>query len=320
MSQTAQVPLVSVIMPVYNAERYVAEAIESILSQTYTNLELIVLDDNSTDNSISIINRFQDERIKLIKIEKNGGIAATLNRGLAASKGKYIARMDADDIALPHRLMTQIQFLEDHPAVDFIGSCATVIDEDGKKIGREIGIPASFEYHRLLLLFVCKIIHPSILFRSKIMEKVEYKLGLGASEDYELWTRLFKKHRFHHLSASLLLYRIHTNNSVKQLKSQAHKSIENTVSHHFNSIGIDYTKEDFEVHRLLFFFHKIDLEIKDIIAIEDWLVKIQFKLLEVKNIDTALLAVVLDDLFYKTCLRVKGKGLRILQILSLIHI
>ena len=128
----ARHPLISVILPAYNADRYLTEAIKSILAQTYSNFELIILNDGSTDHTEQIILGFTDSRILYIDNHQNLGIVATLNKGLSVAQGEYIARMDADDISTAVRFEHQINYLETHPAVGVLGSAIQIIDRRGK--------------------------------------------------------------------------------------------------------------------------------------------------------------------------------------------
>ena len=123
-------PAVSVLMPVYNVEKYIGEAIESILNQTFNDFEFIIIDDASTDNTVSVIEKFSDNRIKLIRNETNIKLAASLNKGLRIAQGKYIARMDGDDISLPHRFQKLYEFLENNPSVDICGSAMRVFGNE----------------------------------------------------------------------------------------------------------------------------------------------------------------------------------------------
>jgi len=122
---------ISVLLSVYNGEKYLREACDSIISQTFTDFEFIIVDDGSTDRSVDILRSYKDERMKIIQ-QPNKGLSAALNVGLSASAGKYIARMDADDVSVPHRLETQYEFLESHPECVAVGSNAMVIDADGE--------------------------------------------------------------------------------------------------------------------------------------------------------------------------------------------
>ncbi len=128
-------PKVTVLMSVYNGERFLREAIDSILNQTYKNLEFLIINDGSTDRSREIILSYGDPRIRLIDNEKNIGLTRSLNKGLGLARGEYIARMDADDISLPNRLETQFEYMEAHPNIGLVGSCCITIDEDHNPIG-----------------------------------------------------------------------------------------------------------------------------------------------------------------------------------------
>ncbi|HGF9542707.1 TPA: glycosyltransferase family 2 protein, partial [Acinetobacter baumannii] len=127
--------LVSVVLPAYNAELYLKEAIDSVLSQTFTDFELIILNDGSIDRTEEIILSYNDSRIVYVKNEKNLGLIGTLNKGINLAKGKYIARMDADDICLPERFKKQVDFLEKNNEIDLIGTNAIKINNNGDRIG-----------------------------------------------------------------------------------------------------------------------------------------------------------------------------------------
>ncbi len=196
-------PAISVVLPVYNAERYIAAAILSILNQTFTDFELIIVDDGSTDNSTAVICSFKDERIKYHKNETNLKLVATLNRGFSLAKGKYIARMDADDIAYPERLQEQYKFLEEHPEV---GLCGTWY----RSFGNIDAISKlEVEHFEILfkLLYQFHFLHPSWMIRKDIVIKynIEYKILYG--EDYDFVYQLLPYTRFANLPKVLMDYR-----------------------------------------------------------------------------------------------------------------
>ncbi len=130
-------PLVSVIMPVYNAEKYIFEAVNSVIEQTYTNWELVLINDGSSDLSINIIKEFKDSRIRLYENRENMGIAYSRNRAIDLSRGKYIAIMDNDDISLPNRLKIQVEYLENHEEIDVLSGASMVIDSHGNVIKKK---------------------------------------------------------------------------------------------------------------------------------------------------------------------------------------
>jgi len=190
MDTTTSVPIISVVMPVFNADGFVAKAIESVLNQTFDDFELIIIDNNSTDNSVNIIRSFHDPRIIIICNEKNFGIGASLNIGIKRARGKYIARMDADDVSYPNRLMNQIRFLQKNRDVSVLGSCASLFDEKGRIWGRisPIAKPKLKDW-----LWGSQVIHASVLMKTKDVKSVGgYDCKANRFEDYDLWLRMIK--------------------------------------------------------------------------------------------------------------------------------
>ncbi len=141
-------PVVSVLMPTYNGERFLRPAIESILNQTFRDFELIVIDDGSRDQTAEILREFaaRDNRILVLTNERNLGIAAATNRGLAAARGEFVALQDHDDISLPHRIQTELEFLHSHPEIALVGSAATLIDENGVAYDRFVEVTEAPRY------------------------------------------------------------------------------------------------------------------------------------------------------------------------------
>lgn len=206
--------LVSVIMPIFNGEKYLKEAIESILNQTFTDFEFIIIDDGSSDNSLDIIKSFKDERIILIKNNENKGISYSLNKGVEVAKGKYIARMDADDIALPNRLEMQLSFLEKNPTVDLIGCSVEWIDELGKSQSVDVR-NYNHEMIECLLVFTCPLYHPTIIGKKSVFTTFGYNSTYDGMEDWELWTRMVRQYKIINIPEVLLKYRLHESNASK---------------------------------------------------------------------------------------------------------
>ncbi len=201
---------ISVIFPAYNAEKYISEAIESILSQTFHDFELIIVDDGSTDNTRSIIEKFskKDSRIRPLFNEKNLGVVESLNRAIDISKGKYIARMDHDDISLPERLATQIRFFEEHPEIAAVGSNVILIDDKGDTIGIR-RLPETPEEIGKFLVLGNQLVHPTVMLRREVFGVVgKYKKVLHA-EDYHLWIEMVKKGlKLYNIQIPLMKYRM----------------------------------------------------------------------------------------------------------------
>jgi glycosyltransferase involved in cell wall biosynthesis len=199
---------ISVIMAVYNSEEFLEETIRNIINQTFNNFEFIVIDDCSTDNSLNIIKNYtkQDKRIILIENKKNIGLTKSLNKGLRIAKGKYIARIDADDIALSERLEKQYKYLEEHQDIFLIGGAALVIDKNGKEIKKYKPIVNENQLKRLLKKGNA-IYHPTVMFRNE--KNNFYREKFYYSQDYDFYlTMLLKGKRLINIPDLLIKYRI----------------------------------------------------------------------------------------------------------------
>jgi glycosyltransferase involved in cell wall biosynthesis len=206
-------PLVSVVMSVFNAERFLEEAIGSILDQTYKSFEFIVVDDGSKDRTWDIALRFgqQDTRIRVVRLEKNQGVSVACNTALNIATGKYIARMDSDDISLPHRLLRQVEFMEAHPEVGVLGCGMRYMDETGKLLGTPPIFHGALRI-RWNLLFESPFFNPTVILRKAILDQYDLQYDLSSihgEEDYELWSRLLPMTKGENLSDILLYYRLH---------------------------------------------------------------------------------------------------------------
>ena len=188
-------PKISVIMSVYNTEKYLTEAIESILNQTFNDFEFIIIDDHSTDNSSTIIKKYQnkDKRMKLINNLKNLGITKSLNRGLKIAKGKYIARMDADDISIPKRLQAQYSFLERNKGIFLVGTTTFSIDNKGNHLRRITDVTDLNEIEMKLESGNNFLTHASIMFRND--RQTFYREKFKYSQDYDLYLRLVTQNK-----------------------------------------------------------------------------------------------------------------------------
>lgn len=218
--------LISVLMPVYNGSDFLNEAIDSILNQTYSNFELIIIDDGSNDKSIDIIRSYKDQRIKLYQNENNKGLIYTLNKGLSLANGKYIARMDADDICLPNRLEVQINFLESNPEIAILGGSFIYLNTNFEK-----HFPLSDEKIRVLLLERTSFAHPCVVLRKSAIEekKLSYDERYNFAEDYHLWTMAsITNLKMANLDDVLIYYRQHTN-QISSAKFEQQKEITDKI-------------------------------------------------------------------------------------------
>ncbi len=202
-------PTLSIIMPVYNAEAYLREAVESILAQSYTDYELIIVEDGSTDSSPEIIERFNDSRIRVLYNDGNKGIVYTRNLGMANACGRYIAPFDADDIAHPEKYAKQIQFLEENPEYGLLGTWAKLIDKNGKPLREKWKVNAPPERIPAILLFRNYFVQSSVVIRRKAIPAKGYEKDLDAVEDYKMWTLIASNWKAWNYPEYLVKYRIH---------------------------------------------------------------------------------------------------------------
>lgn len=222
-TRTPRTPRVSVLMSAYNSEKYIAAAIESILTQTFTDFEFVIINDGSTDRTPEIVAEYaaRDKRIKFIDNKKNAGLIAALNQGLEFCHGEYIARMDSDDISLPTRFAKQVKYMNQHPEC---GVCGAWI----KKFGRGVKSDEFFKYQsrmKLLdfLIYGCQVAQPCTMIRKSILDKynIKYNPDYKYSEDYAFWVQVCKHAEIHNLQEVLLNYRWHDGNvSVTHKKTQ----------------------------------------------------------------------------------------------------
>jgi glycosyltransferase involved in cell wall biosynthesis len=200
-------PLVSVLLPVFNCEEYVEEAIRSVLAQTFADFELIVIDDGSTDRSPEALARVRDPRITLLR-QDNQGLPATLNRAIGLARGRYIARQDQDDISLPHRLATQVSFMDENPQCALVGTWTRIL-RGRSETGRMHRHPVDHAALAFEVLFDSPFVHPSVMMRRSALDEVgPYSTELrGGPEDYDLWVRIARRFMIANIGEPLLLYR-----------------------------------------------------------------------------------------------------------------
>jgi len=209
----------TVLMPVYNASRFLAAAIESILQQTFTDFDFIIIDDASTDDSVSIITSYSDPRIRFYQNEENSGISVTLNRGIEMAETELIARMDADDISYPERLQRQYEFIQANPGGALYSCWVRVIGMANEFI-RQDNFNSKYYYYNLV--FICWIYHPTIVFFKSAVESVG-KYNVRYSEDFELFWQLSRRYKIFNLSEVLLDYRVTDQSLHQALKKEEYE-------------------------------------------------------------------------------------------------
>jgi glycosyltransferase involved in cell wall biosynthesis len=267
-------PLVSVLMPVYNSENYVEEAIKSILTQSYSNFEFIIIDDASTDNSVQIIRSLRDERIKLITKPQNTGYTVSLNMGLAICKGKYIARMDSDDISLPLRLEKQVALMESSPE---IGICGTWVETIGTITGRIKRYATIHAEIKTRMLINSHFVHPAVMIRKSVLDQynLQYDSSFEPAEDYALWVRIGSYASFANIPEVLLKYRIHEKQVSRAFSEKQMEKCNSIRRLQITRLGIEPTADEWQLHLDLILNKDTTISKQQLAGSIAWLIKLK---------------------------------------------
>lgn len=213
-------PTVSVVMAVRNAERHVREAVDSILGQTFEDFELIIIDDGSTDRTWDVINSYSDSRLRTVHREHQG-LVRSLNTGISLARGKYMARMDGDDVAEPERLAAQVSYLDAHPETVLVSSYVVFIDEQGISLGGPVAIPRHDEELRRALYRENPFSHSATTLRIDALRRVAgYRQAFETSEDYDLWLRMNEIGELSAIARPLIRVRLHAASKTSREGSQ----------------------------------------------------------------------------------------------------
>lgn len=241
------VPRVSVLIPVYNRAEVIAETIQSVLDQTFTDFELLLCDDGSTDRTVEVIESFDDPRIRLIRNEKNMGSSATRNRLNEEARGEYCAILDSDDIAYDYRLQVQVDFLDSHPDVDMCSGTVVIVDGDGRETGRRwYAGSQKHEELKVLSLFRCNLAQTALMFRrEKFLLSGLYYMP-GPANDVGMFTKAVHKLVFENMDIPLVKYRIWDTQMSADNASQNNRAMEH-IGCQYDMLGIELTSRDKEV-------------------------------------------------------------------------
>ncbi len=267
-------PLVTVFMAAYNNGEYLKSAIDSVLRQTYTHFELIIVNDGSVDNSDEIISTYQDERIICVHNKLNLGIVRSRNLGLDIMKGKYLAVLDSDDLTLPDRLEKQVAFLEANPDYGLCGTYFNVISSEGE-IMNTIRFPQENDDITAYLHLGNCFCHSSVMVRSNLVKKHRYSTDNVLGEDYHLFLDLKGETKFANLPFIGCYYRVHKKNVSYQMNAEMYSSIKAINRWNLSTINISFTERQLDIHsHFLIFnadFFKDDDEFEEL---EDWVKKL----------------------------------------------
>lgn len=238
---------VTVFMAAYNAENYIATSIESVLNQTYSHFDFLIVDDGSTDSTVEIIQSFNDPRIRLIQNEKNKGLPFTRNVALKESKGEFIAILDSDDIAFPNRLEIQINYFMNHPLIGILGGKAYIIDKHGQRTGQSMIPIFDPETLHSSLLFHNSFVHSTVMMRTAVFREMGGYPNHPVAQDYGLFSRIALKYAVRNIPEYLGEYRIHDNNITDQKKHLAKTQLRAILLYQLDKLLPTTAKIDLEI-------------------------------------------------------------------------
>jgi len=240
-----KVPKISVLLSTYNSSQYIDASVQSILEQTYQDFELIITDDGSSDNTLAILEQFKDPRIRYVIHEHNKGLIYSLNEGIELSSGEYIARMDADDIATPHRLEQQAAYLDANPQVGVLGGLMRWLHTHAL-----IPKPVSHDGIRCWQLFHSCLGHPTVMLRANVLHQhgIRYDEQYKHAEDYEIWERLGRVTQLANLPYCIHYYRAHEGQVSLQFKAIQENSAKRVHYDQLHRLGITPTDEEYAIH------------------------------------------------------------------------
>lgn len=293
-------PRLSVLMCVYNGDQFIEEAVQSILVQTYSSFEFIIVNDGSTDRSAEILSSFGDPRMKIINNEVNRGLIRSLNIGLDAARGELIARMDADDISDPRRFEKQVAFFDNNSDVGVCGTWLKIIGEDDLYT-----FPVSHDEIKVALLEYNPIAHPSVMFRTKVLKLSGsyYDIQFPGAEDYELWTRAIFTTRFANIGETLLLYRKHGNQVTQNKKEEVNGTSQKIKINLLKALEIDPSEREIVVHSFLFNGQFQEFRSTSILKeADEWMYKIFLANRRLKQFDERLFLKTWQSKLFVTCI------------------
>jgi hypothetical protein len=248
VTEAVTTPAVSVVVPTYNAAPYVREALASVLAQDFTEFELLVIDDGSTDGTAAVLQEFAaDPRVRLLRNERNMGLIATLHRAYGKCSAPLIARMDSDDVCEPTRFRRQVQFLRSHPDVSLVGGAIRFF---GNVAPNVFSFPLTHEGIRPAMLFYCPLAHPALMFRRELVASglLRYDDAFKHAEDYHLWSRLLLKARAANLPEVVLHYRLHAQQVSSDSSDKQYQASLRVRGQMLQEAGALPTDEEVELH------------------------------------------------------------------------
>ncbi len=301
--ETGAPPKVTVVIPVYNREKYIGEAIESILAQTFTDFELLVIDDGSADGSREVVRSYPDPRIRFSLHRGNLGVAKTRNDGIRWARGEYLAFLDSDDVAYPDRLARQVAFLDGHPDHGAVGAWVDWLDVAGRALGRtkrKIVAPEDIAAQRL---FRSGIENSASMARTAILREYGHDERYDIGEDFDLWARIAADHKLANLPRVLVRRRMHDQRTSLEWAGRKQAQRQAIYARQLTALGVAFTAVDLERHFLLRRMHKVMFAPnREYFAwAEDWLLKLQAANSQARCYPEPAFSYVLGAFWFKLC-------------------
>ncbi len=264
-------PKVTVFISLFNAEKYIGMTIDSVLVQTFSDFQILIVDDCSKDKSVEVVRSYKDPRIRLIVNDKNIGLLKSRNMGLEEAKTEYVAIIDSDDIMYPTRLEKQVSFLDSHQDFSMVGTWTEIIDSNGKKTGVEWKDPIPPEKIPMVLLFHNCFAHSSVMIRMNALQGERYQTDVV--EDRDLWIRLSKKSKIWNIPKILTQYRVHQTNRTVGVMGKVSFTTDKIIRRELNYLNIDPTDEELVIHKISYAYNNANIK-EFIKKRQDWLLKL----------------------------------------------
>lgn len=301
-------PKVSVVMPVFNGEKYLQASIDSILKQTFNNYELLLIDDGSTDRSLEIISTYKDRRIRMLKNDHNMGLVVTRNRGIDESRGEYIAWLDCDDISLPTRLEKQVTVLDAKPD---IGLCGTWVKTIGDESGSIWKYPVKSDFLRSRMILDDPLATSSVMLKKFFLTAHDLRFDMiyPPAEDYDLWERLSNVCKVTNIPEVLTFYRIHNMQTSLSMAEEQKRSVWEIQERQINTLGIVPDEGEKELHLTIGVNWQFCGEIDFIESSKKWLEKLNRNNQELQIYPEPAFSSMLSERFYSICRSSAGIGL-----------
>ncbi len=298
-------------MPAYNTDEFIGDSIVSVLNQSYHDLELIIINDGSTDNTKKVVESFDDTRIKYFENIKNSGIVFSRNRGLDLAQGDFIAMLDSDDIANHEKFEKQIAFLKKNKDFGMVGSWARFINEKGKRMPGGWKLKAPSEMIPAIMLFKNYFLQSSVLYRRECISHYSFNKDYNIGEDYVIWFEILKKWKGWNLQQYLVSYRVHNESITKKFKEEKLKREKGVFKLMLSDLTIEPSNEELKMH-IMIHDNKQIVNYKTLLSIEEWLLKIvsKNKILNVYN--HRMLTRVVFNRWLKVCNKSSGLHFKML--------